>query len=242
MPDWVDATPGNEELKNDEYYKFCMEYYFLFNENEKKWFDKHKQYSFERWAKYLSRNNMPRNPFYDEEVDEIRDDIKSITFGEYSLALRYWGGYKCKIYVRHNSPKCNFNKFWVNASSFLRQGSRCPVCNESRGETRIRNFLNYYKILFKPQYYFDNLVGKRNSKLKFDFGILDKNKNLLMLIEFDGTYHYMTSKRNDEEKLRENKLRDKIKDKYCEDNNIKLLRIPYWEYKNIEKILTENLL
>lgn len=34
---------------------------------------------------------------------------------------------------------------------------------------------------------------------------------------------------------------DAIKNKYCEDNNIKLLRIPYWDFDNIEEILKKEL-
>ena len=34
---------------------------------------------------------------------------------------------------------------------------------------------------------------------------------------------------------------DKIKNKYCEDNNINLLIIPYWETKNIETIINNHL-
>ena len=36
--------------------------------------------------------------------------------------------------------------------------------------------------------------------------------------------------------------RDNIKNKYCEENNIKMIRIPYWDYKNIEEILTKQIL
>lgn len=37
------------------------------------------------------------------------------------------------------------------------------------------------------------------------------------------------------------KIRDAIKNKYCEDNRIKLIRIPYTEFKNIEIILSQEL-
>ena len=37
------------------------------------------------------------------------------------------------------------------------------------------------------------------------------------------------------------KIRDTIKTKYCKDNNIKLIRIPYWDFNNIEKILKKEL-
>jgi len=32
-------------------------------------------------------------------------------------------------------------------------------------------------------------------------------------------------------------IRDEIKDEFYKDNNIKLLRIPYFQYKDIESIL-----
>ena len=31
------------------------------------------------------------------------------------------------------------------------------------------------------------------------------------------------------------------KTQYCNDNNIKLIRIPYWDFNNIEKILKKEL-
>ena len=37
------------------------------------------------------------------------------------------------------------------------------------------------------------------------------------------------------------KHRDNIKTRYCNDNNIKLIRVPYWDYKNIEEILVKEL-
>jgi hypothetical protein len=37
------------------------------------------------------------------------------------------------------------------------------------------------------------------------------------------------------------KYLDEIKNKYCLDNNINILRIPYTKFNNIEKILEENI-
>ena len=34
---------------------------------------------------------------------------------------------------------------------------------------------------------------------------------------------------------------DNIKNKYCHDNNIQLIRIPYWDLENIEQILNDQL-
>ena len=39
------------------------------------------------------------------------------------------------------------------------------------------------------------------------------------------------------EAFKENQIRDNIKTQYCKDNNIKLIRIPYYEFKNVDTIL-----
>ena len=39
--------------------------------------------------------------------------------------------------------------------------------------------------------------------------------------------------------LEQTKNNDSIKTKYALDNGIKLIRIPYWDYDNIEEILEE---
>ena len=36
--------------------------------------------------------------------------------------------------------------------------------------------------------------------------------------------------------------RDKIKNEYCLNNNINIIRIPYWEFKNIENTLNQLIL
>lgn len=36
--------------------------------------------------------------------------------------------------------------------------------------------------------------------------------------------------------------RDPLKDKYCADKEIPFIRIPYWDFDNIDAILTEKLL
>ena len=66
-------------------------------------------------------------------------------------------------------------------------------------------------------------------------------------IEFDGEDHYMPIDRASkgkewaEEQFQLRKIKDNIKTQYCEDNNIKLIRIPYWEFNNIETILNKKL-
>jgi len=87
------------------------------------------------------------------------------------------------------------------------------------------------KILFESQKKFD---GCRNIReLPFDFYLPKYN----MCIEFDGVHHFKPMNHwGGKENLIEVKRRDEIKNQYCKDNNIKLLRIKYDE--NIEEKLS----
>jgi len=103
----------------------------------------------------------------------------------------------------------------------------CPICNESKGEKVVREYLEENNIIFNQEYRFSNF--KRYS---FDFYIEDSN----LVIEYDGEYHYKEIK-NREEQLIKTQERDKMKNKYCKDNGINIIRIPYWDINKIENIL-----
>ena len=114
---------------------------------------------------------------------------------------------------------------------------RCPECNNiSKGENKIENILIKYNIKYNPQYTYKDC--KSINLLRFDFYLLDYN----MCIEYDGKQHYLYGCFNgDLLDLMNIKYRDAIKNIYCQQNNIKLIRIPYWEYNNIEEILKKEL-
>ena len=64
-----------------------------------------------------------------------------------------------------------------------------------------------------------------------------------MCIEFDGRQHFEIIERFDGiNSFNKVKINDNIKNLYCSNNNINLLRIPYWDFGNIENILNETLL
>jgi hypothetical protein len=115
----------------------------------------------------------------------------------------------------------------------------CPVCLEPRGESKIRNILKSLNVDFSKEHVFDDCVNttsgkKRCKKLQFDFYIPSKN----IAIEYDGIQHFKPVKRfGGIEVFNTQKINDKIKDEYCEKMGIKLVRIPYTEFKNLEEIL-----
>ncbi len=137
--------------------------------------------------------------------------------------------------------KCGYK--WESIISNRSKGSGCPKCNQPRGEKRILSWLiqNKDKLInldiINSQQQKTFLNCKNKQMLPFDFG-LEKNNGQWILIEFHGEQHYHTVDFfGGEEKFKTQKKNDKIKEKYCKDNNIQLLIIPYWNFDKIEEIL-----
>lgn len=168
-------------------------------------------------------------PNYYKDTDQFKKEIFNLVGDEYNLLSEYQGAL---TYVRMIHSTCGY-AYKVTPSSFL-SGSRCPRCNESKGEKALAKYLDHYKIKYKKEYTFDNCRYKQ--QLPFDFAII--NNRDVFLIEYDGSQHYR-GWMGRKDSLLKIQQRDNIKNQYCKDNNIPLLRIPYWEFDNIEKILEE---
>lgn len=162
----------------------------------------------------------------EEFVKEVFDAVES----EYSILSEYETSNK-KVKVIHNLCGHTWD---VNPVAFISGGTRCPKCRFTKGENNINRWLSKNNILFDAQKKFSNCKLKRI--LSFDFYLPDYN----LCIEYDGILHF-EDKFNNPEEFKLTKKRDKIKTKYCKDNNINLLRIPYWEFDNIENILEQTL-
>lgn len=127
--------------------------------------------------------------------------------------------------------KCN-HIFSASPNSAL-SGHGCPFCKESKGENKCKKYFNEKNIKYIPQYEFEDLLGINNGKLKFDFAIFVSS--MMLLVEYDGEFHYQNI--YDENKYNTLKIHDNIKNEYCINHSFPLLRIPYWEFDNIENIL-----
>ena len=131
--------------------------------------------------------------------------------------------------------KCDCGKEITVLGHSLRDGNtKSCGCLKSWPEIEIANILDRFGISYQQQKTF---VGCRDiGSLKFDFYLCDYN----IALEFDGAQHYQTVPLWDSHgSLEDRQRRDAIKTKYCEENDIILLRIPYWEKDNIESILSD---
>jgi very-short-patch-repair endonuclease len=128
----------------------------------------------------------------------------------------------------HITEGTNWNNF--------KNGVRCSKCGNSKGEDKIEKWLKEFNYDYSPQYKFEDC--KSIKCLPFDFYLTDMN----ILIEFDGEGHYKPVNWKGNKNIAFDTfvgtiIRDTIKNEYCKKNGIKLIRIPYWEYDNIEEIL-----
>lgn len=134
----------------------------------------------------------------------------------------------------------NFSATWAN----ITQGVECCNCQKTRGEKRVSEWLEKISIDYIYQKKFDDC--RNLNPLPFDFGFCKDGK--WTVIEYHGGQHYFPVDfagegiKKAEKNFNEQKKRDRIKKKYCKDNNIKLIIIPYWKYDKIDIILNKELI
>jgi very-short-patch-repair endonuclease len=103
----------------------------------------------------------------------------------------------------------------------------------------IKQFLDKNNIKNKPE----RTIFIGDNYYRFDFYLPQYN----LFIEYDGEQHFKPIRyytQTEEEMMdafKKTQEHDRIKNKYCEDNQINLLRIPYWEKENIETIINNHL-
>lgn len=151
--------------------------------------------------------------------------------GRYDYSLVVYKTDKIKV-----SIICEKHGLFKQQPNTHLNGIGCPSCSSSKGELAIMDFLIKHKIDFENEYKFNDCYHINN--LSFDFYLPNRN----ICIEYDGKQHYKAIDFfGGEDGLKLTKLRDNIKDNYCSSNEIKLIRISYKDYKNIDKILNKYL-
>ena len=117
--------------------------------------------------------------------------------------------------------------------------NHCPYCNIIKGEKRILDFFLKYGIKFEPHKSYDGLVGLGGGKLSYDFYLPQYN----VLIEYQGEQHeHSIDIFGGDKQFIIQKEHDNRKRVYANKNNIELLEIWYYDFKNIEDILTRKFL
>lgn len=127
--------------------------------------------------------------------------------------------------------QCDCGNLHYASTNDLKKGHvQSCGCEKSIGELKISQLLLQYNIPFERQKTFETCrYEKTNRLLFFDFFV-----NNQYLIEFDGIQHFQSGDNwNTEERFKKQQEYDNIKNKWCIDNDIPLIRIPYWKLSTL---------
>lgn len=219
--DWLHelAIKNNGVLLSEEYINTTTKYLWKCKNN----------HEFFTTAKDISGGHWCAKCGFKKSANSNRKNIEWII----NLAKHNGGTCLSKHYTVTSNKyifKCKKNHTWVTTANIIQQGCWCPECKESKGEKYIKYILKKLNIQYIKEYRNQNCKNKNT--LPFDFYLLDYN----CCIEYDGEQHFGISYglKFNHKKISTN---DQIKNKFCQDNNIKLIRIPYTKFNEIETII-----
>lgn len=190
-------------------------------------------YLYEVTIRTMLRNYVPL-PVVDTNkysIDNIRLTLKK-NFPEFELLSTEYKGSTETLEVL--CPKHGvYTTTWIR----INDKCGCPECSVSNPESKCQIFLMENNIEYEFQKKFQGCRNK--NMLPFDFYIPSMN----ICIEIDGRQHFqVVEKFGAFEGFKRNLKHGCIKNKFCRDNNILLLRIPYTKFNVMEEILTDVLI
>lgn len=108
-------------------------------------------------------------------------------------------------------------------------------CIKSKGEMCINNILKENDICYLPQYSFDDWFMSSGKRPIYDFVVFNDDNSISHIVEYDGKQHFEYSGNgwDNEENFLQTKRRDYEKNNLAFQNNIPIIRIPYWHYNNL---------
>lgn len=131
---------------------------------------------------------------------------------------------------------CPKNHRWVATIYSRTNGeSGCPTCSESKGEKKVAKSLDSLGVGYEREYFFNDLIGRGGGYLKFDFALIGENNQVSALVEFDGPFHFNKMFKGDGHELLV--IHDRVKERYCREKNLPLLRIPHWDIEKTHELL-----
>lgn len=111
----------------------------------------------------------------------------------------------------------------------------------------IRKHLDELNIKYVKQYYFDDLRSPITGwLLKYDVAVLNEDDAISFIIEYDGEQHeygcrFSPDQQINEEKFKRTQLYDKLKNEYCKEHNIDLVRISFRDKDKLIDIIDNKL-
>jgi len=244
-------TPNNH-LRYNKSCPYCSGEIFnkeIFTKNANNTHNQKYDYSLSQGKNNKSKIKIicPEHGIFEQRIDHhLNGSGCPKCTNKHNYSTKEW----CKIATNKHNNKYNYSLVkYINAKTKIKlicpehgifeqipsshlDGRGCPKCKSSKGEEKIRKSLIENNINFESQKKFDNCFYKK--KLYFDFYLPDYN----LCIEFDGEQHFKSIPYwGGDEIFEKVKIRDKIKNQYCQDNNIDLLRIRFDEEYDFNQLI-----
>lgn len=168
--------------------------------------------------------------------ETIQEKSNIIHNNEYTILSKDYIDSNNKISIKHKICGHIWDVFVLN---HLNKSTGCPKCFCSKGESEIVKFLEENNIKYIREYKFEGCISDKNYPFRFDFYC----PNINTCIEYDGELHFKSIKHfGGDSKLQKTIKNDELKNIYCKDNSINLIRIPYTKFNYINQILIKEIL
>ena len=183
-------------------------------------------------AHHLHGNKCPKCfGTHRKTTDEFIKEAMQIHGNRYDYSETVYGkniNDPVKIICKIHGP------FWQTPVHHINSKCGCPKCNRSHGEAFLANYFENNNIEYKENYIVEVPIEiKPTGIIKVDFYLPKFNT----FVEYNGKQHYIMQEGfGGQLKFDKQVQRDKYLRKYCKENNINLIEIPYTE-KDIENYL-----
>lgn len=180
-------------------------------------------------------NHCNKKRKYRKTAEDYISEIRQLIFSanledEFEYNNRIGRDRRGKIKFNLICKNCN-TPSWHYKQHIKESTATCPKCKpgESKGAKKVEKYLLFHKLQFTKEKTFPNL--KNIQSLAYDFYLPKYN----LCIEFDGLQHFEAVNHfKGLKKILETISNDLKKNNYCKKKKINLLRIAYYDYKNIE--------
>jgi len=132
--------------------------------------------------------------------------------------------------------QCKEGHVWESNPANVWSGSWCPFCSSGLSERIARK---YFELIFHekfPKVHPGWLKNEKGNKLELD-GYCEK---LRLAFEYQGEQHYSTRFYGENPNYQKIQRHDKMKRELCEQNNVKLITIPYTvEHREMQNFIID---
>lgn len=163
---------------------------------------------------------------YDRSQDKI--DYPNVNFDD--VIVKTYSDKNINHY-RTRCISCDSDRGYLTKQSW---NVKCRDCSTGYTENKVREI---FESRFDKQFPTVRPKFLRNPETGRNLELDGYCEELKLAFEYDGRLHYESWDEDDPEPLAKTQERDKLKDKLCEENDIILIRIPYWEKTNLDSYI-----